>query len=128
VEEVLAVLGTAWHAEVNTLRRDGIGRHAGHVVTDLVMSFTRESAGRTDVNRYRGARTSSHDVAEWAQAGYVRTIPSKGGVMAEDNTLSRHEVFEQIRASELARGASEDDAARVAAEKVDKVMELKRAE
>lgn len=48
--------------------------------------------------------------------------------MAEDTTLSRHEVFEQIRASELARGASEDDAARVAAEKVDKVMELKKTE
>lgn len=48
--------------------------------------------------------------------------------MSDDNTLSRHEVFEQIRASELARGASEDDAARVAAEKVDKVMELKKSE
>ena len=47
--------------------------------------------------------------------------------MAEDTTPSRHQVFEQIRASELARGASEDDAARVAAEKGDQVMEIKKA-
>ena len=40
----------------------------------------------------------------------------------DDKTVSRHQVFEQIRASELARGASEDDAARVAAETVDKVI------
>lgn len=45
-----------------------------------------------------------------------------------DKTVSRHEVFEEIRANELARGATEDDAARVAAEKVDKVLELRRAE
>jgi hypothetical protein len=45
-----------------------------------------------------------------------------------DKTVSRHEVFEEIRANELARGATEDDAARVAAEKVDQVLELKRAE
>ncbi len=48
--------------------------------------------------------------------------------MADETSVSRHEVFEQIRANELARGASEDDAARVAAEKVDQVMELKKAE
>ena len=47
--------------------------------------------------------------------------------MSDDTTPSRHEVFEQIRANELARGASEDDAARVAAEKVDQVVELKKA-
>lgn len=41
---------------------------------------------------------------------------------------SRHEVFEQIRAQELARGASDDEAVRVATEKVDQVMELKKAE
>lgn len=45
-----------------------------------------------------------------------------------ENTVSRHEVFEEIRASELARGATEDDAARIAAERVDQVMELKKAE
>jgi hypothetical protein len=39
-----------------------------------------------------------------------------------DKTPSRHQVYEQIRANELARGATEDDAARVAAETVDKVM------
>ena len=48
--------------------------------------------------------------------------------MSEEATPSRHEVFEQIRASELARGASEDDAARIAAEKVDQVLEMKKAE
>ncbi len=41
---------------------------------------------------------------------------------------TRHEVFEQIRANEKARGASEDEAARIAAEKVDSVMELKKAD
>ena len=43
-------------------------------------------------------------------------------------TPSRHEVFEQIRASEIARGASDDEAIRVATEKVDQVMELKKAQ
>jgi len=38
-----------------------------------------------------------------------------------DKTPSRHQVYEQIRARELARGASEDEAARIAAETVDKV-------
>lgn len=42
-------------------------------------------------------------------------------------TPTRHEVFERIRASELARGASEDDAARTAAEKVDQVLEREQA-
>jgi len=41
---------------------------------------------------------------------------------------SRHEVFEQIRASELARGASDDEAVRVASAKVDQVLELKQAQ
>lgn len=45
--------------------------------------------------------------------------------MNDSTAPTRHEVFEQIRASELARGASEDEAARVAAEKVDQVLELK---
>ena len=43
-------------------------------------------------------------------------------------TVTRHQVYEQIRASELARGASEDEAARIAAERVDAVLELKKAE
>ncbi len=43
-DEVLAVVGAQWSAEVREVRRDGIGRHAGHVVTDLVMSLTREAA------------------------------------------------------------------------------------
>ncbi len=43
-----------------------------------------------------------------------------------DKTPSRHEVFEQIRANEIARGASDDEAIRVATEKVDQVMELKK--
>ncbi|WP_159451385.1 hypothetical protein [Demequina sp. NBRC 110054] len=37
-------------------------------------------------------------------------------------TDTRRYTFEQIRAKELARGASEDEAAKVAAETVDKVM------
>ena len=45
-----------------------------------------------------------------------------------ENTVSRHAVFEEIRANELARGATEDDAARIAAARVDQVVELKRAE
>ena len=44
----------------------------------------------------------------------------------DDKTVSRHEVFEQIRASERARGASEDEAAQIAAAKVDQVLGLKR--
>ena len=38
-------------------------------------------------------------------------------------TDTRHYRFEQIRARELARGASDDEAARIAAETVDKVTE-----
>lgn len=45
-----------------------------------------------------------------------------------EGTVSRHEVFEEIRVSELARGASEDEAARIAAARVDQVMEIKKAE
>ncbi len=37
-------------------------------------------------------------------------------------TETRRYTFEQIRAEELARGASEDDAARTAASMVDAVM------
>lgn len=40
-------------------------------------------------------------------------------------TPSRHEVFEQIRVNELARGVSEDEAAQIAAQKVDQVLALK---
>lgn len=43
-----------------------------------------------------------------------------------DTTPSRHEVYEQIRVSELARGATEDEAAATAAAKVDQVLELKK--
>lgn len=49
--------------------------------------------------------------------------------MTDDSgALTRHQVYEQIRASEKARGASEDEAARIAAERVDAVMEIKKAE
>lgn len=37
-------------------------------------------------------------------------------------TDTRRYTYEQIRAKEIARGASEDEAAKVAAETVDKVM------
>lgn len=38
----------------------------------------------------------------------------------------RHKTFEQIRASELARGATEDEAAQTAAATVDKVLAQQR--
>ncbi|WP_291377858.1 class I SAM-dependent methyltransferase [Demequina sp.] len=41
VDEVLAVLGEPWRAEVREVRRVGTGHHAGHAVTDVVMSLTR---------------------------------------------------------------------------------------
>ena len=40
-DEVVAALGEHWHAQVREARRDGIGHHAGHVVTDLIMTLTR---------------------------------------------------------------------------------------
>jgi len=43
-------------------------------------------------------------------------------VSTSDNVDKRRETFEQIRASELARGASEDEAAQTAAQTVDKVL------
>ncbi len=53
----------------------------------------------------------------------------KGASMSgTEDSVSRHAVFEDIRANELARGATEDDAARIAAERVDQVLELKKAE
>ncbi len=39
-----------------------------------------------------------------------------------EQALSRHQVYEQIRMNELARGASEDEAASTAAQIVDKVI------
>lgn len=43
-------------------------------------------------------------------------------------TPSRHQVYEQIRLNEIARGTSEDEAARIAAETVDKVMAQAKAD
>ncbi len=40
-DEVVTALGAPWHAEVREARREGIGRHAGHVVTDLIIALTR---------------------------------------------------------------------------------------
>lgn len=40
-DEVVAALGAPWRADVRESRRDGIGRHAGHVVVDLIMTLTR---------------------------------------------------------------------------------------
>lgn len=42
-------------------------------------------------------------------------------------TETRRYHFEQIRARELARGASEDEATRIATETVDKVMAVEDA-
>lgn len=39
---------------------------------------------------------------------------------------TRHYKFEQIKAKELARGATEDEATRIAAQTVDKVIALER--
>jgi hypothetical protein len=43
-------------------------------------------------------------------------------------TPSRHQVYEQIRLNEIARGTSEDEAARIAADTVDKVMAQAKGE
>ena len=40
----------------------------------------------------------------------------------EHTTQSRRHTFEQIRAKELARGATDDEATRIATETVDKVL------
>lgn len=45
-----------------------------------------------------------------------------------DHDEKRRKVFEQIRASELARGASEDQAAQTAAATVDKVLASQQGE
>lgn len=42
-------------------------------------------------------------------------------------TPSRHQVYEQLRAEEIARGADPDTAARIAAERVDKVFAVTSA-
>ncbi|MGC4173979.1 hypothetical protein [Demequina sp.] len=39
-----------------------------------------------------------------------------------DNDEKRHKTYEQIRANEIARGASEDEASQIAAATVDKVL------
>ncbi len=39
-EEVLAVLGEVWRADIHEAQRQGIGRHTGHVVTDVVITLT----------------------------------------------------------------------------------------
>lgn len=41
-------------------------------------------------------------------------------------TPSRHQVYEQIRAREIARGASDDEATRIATDTVDKVLAQER--
>ncbi|MFN3867278.1 MAG: hypothetical protein ACK4MD_11295 [Demequina sp.] len=43
----------------------------------------------------------------------------------QKSTETRHYRFQQIRARELARGASEDEANRIASETVDKVIAAK---
>ena len=40
----------------------------------------------------------------------------------EAKTDTRHYYFEKIKAQEIARGASEDEATRIASENVDRVM------
>jgi len=40
-DEVIAALGEPWRAHVREARRDGVGHHAGHVMTDLIITLTR---------------------------------------------------------------------------------------
>ncbi len=40
-DEVVDALGESWQAHVRESHRDGIGRHAGRVVTDLIITLTR---------------------------------------------------------------------------------------
>jgi SAM-dependent methyltransferase len=40
-EEVIAALGATWQADVREVHRDGVGHHAGHVMTDLIITLTR---------------------------------------------------------------------------------------
>jgi SAM-dependent methyltransferase len=39
--EVVAVLGESWRTEVREVHRQGIGGHAGQVVTDVIITLTR---------------------------------------------------------------------------------------
>lgn len=40
-DEVTAALGAPWRAHVREAHRDGVGHHAGHVMTDLIITLTR---------------------------------------------------------------------------------------
>jgi SAM-dependent methyltransferase len=40
-DDVVAVLGAPWRARVRETHRDGVGNHAGHVMTDIVITLTR---------------------------------------------------------------------------------------
>ena len=40
-DEVIAALGAPWRAHVSEAQRDGVGHHAGHVMTDLIITLTR---------------------------------------------------------------------------------------
>lgn len=44
VDELVEAIGPGWSLEYAEVRRDGIGRHAGHTMTDLIAEFTRPSA------------------------------------------------------------------------------------
>jgi len=49
------------------------------------------------------------------------------GMTDEAKTDTRHYYFEKIKAQEIARGASEDEATRIASENVDRVMAKEQA-
>ncbi len=106
--EVLDVMGDGWVHTYQELHREATGRHAGHILTDVVVELSRVDA-------------------KSAVSGYGERSEQGGTMSDEENTVSRRAVFEEIRANELARGASEDEAARIAAERVDQVVELKKA-
>lgn len=42
--ELVDAMGAGWSLETRTVRREGLGRHAGHIVTDLIAAFTLTAA------------------------------------------------------------------------------------
>lgn len=66
-------------------------------------------------------RTASRHSLEIRTTG-VRANGKERVMTEQHSTETRRYKFDQIRAKELARGASEDEATRIASETVDKVL------
>lgn len=43
-DEVIAAVGEPWRCDLREVRREGVSRHVGHVVTDVVIALTRRAA------------------------------------------------------------------------------------